>query len=173
VFEPELISLGKKAGVNIFYRSEKSRNSEGIPMTDIYEWWNKLPYKYCVLINACNPFLLPGTIDNFISKYCEIEADGLFGVTSKRNYFWNDKFSLISKWPDGQEIMNTKYVGNTYEAAHCLYAGNMSKIGKGIWMGDFSKPGDIVLFPMSEKESMDIDYEWQFKMCEILYKGGF
>ena len=27
--------------------------------------------------------------------------------------------------------------------------------------------------PNFEKESIDIDYDWQFKMCEILYKGGF
>ena len=38
---------------------------------------------------------------------------------------------------------------------------------------NFSISNDIVLFPMEEKEVLDIDYDWQFKMCEILYKGGF
>ena len=39
-------------------------------------------------------------------------------------------------------------------------------------MGDFSKEHDIELFSVPEQECLDIDYEWQFKMCEILYKGG-
>ena len=37
-------------------------------------------------------------------------------------------------------------------------------------MGDFEKDGDIKLFPMEELEAFDIDYEWQFKVGEILYK---
>ena len=32
------------------------------------------------------------------------------------------------------------------------YAGRMSKIGDGIWMGDFMTPGDIELYPMDERE---------------------
>jgi hypothetical protein len=51
-----------------------------------------------------------------------------------------------------------------------LYAGKMSNIGKGIWMGDFSKKGDIELVPMSEEECFDIDYQWQFDLGENLYR---
>ena len=39
-------------------------------------------------------------------------------------------------------------------------------------MGDFSKAGDIKLFPMEEKEVLDIDYQWEFDMCENLYKNA-
>jgi hypothetical protein len=90
----------------------------------------------------------------------------------KKNYFWNKDSKLISPWPEGQAVMNTKFVEETYEAAHCLYAGRMDKIGEGIWMGDFNKPGDIELFPMKEEECLDIDYQWQFDMCEALYGSG-
>ncbi len=38
-------------------------------------------------------------------------------------------------------------------------------------MGDFNKPGDIELFPMEEEECLDIDYLWQFEMCEKLYEA--
>jgi CMP-N-acetylneuraminic acid synthetase len=48
----------------------------------------------------------------------------------------------------------------------------MSKIGESIWMGDFMTPGDIELYPMDEREVFDIDYEWQFKYYENLYKSG-
>jgi hypothetical protein len=47
----------------------------------------------------------------------------------------------------------------------------MSSIGNGIWMGDFSKPGDIKLWTMEEKEIFDIDYEWEFELYENMYKS--
>ena len=172
VHEQELINITKSLNINVFNRSEESANSEGTPMTLMYEWWDKLPFEYCVLVNACAPFLPLSTIENFYTSYLSKESDGLFGVIKKNNYFWNKGFKLTTPWPEGQAVMNTKFVEVTYEAAHCLYAGKMSKIGDGVWMGDFSKPGDIELYEMEEKEVFDIDYEWQFKYFEKLYKLG-
>ena len=170
VHEPELIEIAEKYDVNVFKRSEKSANSEGTPLTDMYEWWNKIPFKYAVLVNACAPLLTTETIDNFVVEYTK-GPDGLFGVMEKKNYFWNTDNVLITNWPQDQACMNTKFVETTYEAAHCLYAGRLDKIGDGIWMGDFNKPGDISLFPMHEKECLDIDYEWQFDMYETMFKN--
>ena len=62
VCESELVEISKNYPVQIFHRSEKSANSEGTPMTDMYEWWDKIPFKYCVLVNACAPFLKLETI---------------------------------------------------------------------------------------------------------------
>lgn len=172
VHEPELVSVTKKHGINLFQRSKESADSEGTPMSLMYEWWDKLPYKYCVLVSACAPFLSLETIENFYEEYLRINNNGLFGVVEKKNYFWNNKGHLTTPWPEGQAVMNTKYVESTFEAAHCLYAGSMNMIGSGIWMGDFSKPGDIKLYNMEEKEVFDIDYEWQFLYYEKLYKLG-
>tara|TARA_B100001057_G_C22836531_1_gene945412 strand:+ start:1114 stop:1803 length:690 start_codon:yes stop_codon:yes gene_type:complete len=172
VCEKELVEISNNHNINVFHRSQESADSEGTPMTLMYEWWNKLPYKYCILVNGCAPFLPLETIENFYSDYLSSSTDGLFGVIKKKNYFWNKDSELITPWPDGQAVMNTKFVGVTYEAAHCLYAGAMSKIGEGIWMGDFSTPGDIKLYEMEEREVFDVDYEWQFKYFEKLYKLG-
>ena len=168
VYEPELVEIGEKHGVNVFHRSEKSAKSEGTPMTDMYEWWNKLPHKYCVLVNACAPFLTSKTIDTFVRSYSYTESDGMFGVIRKKNYFWNFNKDLIT--PLTEAVMNTKTVSPIYEAAHCLYAGRLDRIGEGVWMGDFNIPGDIKLFQMEEREVFDIDYEWQFEMAEKLLR---
>ena len=172
VHEPELTNICEKHGTRIFSRSKESADSEGTPMTLMYEWWDKLPFKYCILVNACAPFLKLSTIEDFYQKYLESDDDGHFGVVEKKNYFWNSDCELSTPWPEGQAVMNTKFVGVTYEAAHCLYAGEMSKIGQGVWMGDFNKPGEIKLYPMKEEEIFDIDYEWQFNYYEKLYKLG-
>ena len=172
VWEEELKDTTKNHGLNVFNRSKESAFSEGTPMTTMYEWWNKVDYKYCILVNACAPFMKIETIEKFYESYVNSKENGMFGVIEKKNYFWDKTGKLITEWPSGQAVMNTKYVGKTYEAAHCLYAGKLDKIGDEIWMGDFSKAGDINLFPMEEVEVLDIDYQWEFDMCEKLYKGG-
>jgi CMP-N-acetylneuraminic acid synthetase len=168
VYEQELKDVANKVGINVFDRSEASANSEGTPMTEMYEWWDKLPFKYCVLVNGCAPFLEIETIDSFVEAYCKTDSDGMFGVIEKKNYFWNDQHEFLT--PLTEAVMNTKLAKPVYEAAHCLYAGRLDKIGESIWMGDFNKPGDIELFPMPESECFDIDYPWQFEMFEKLYE---
>lgn len=170
VHEQELIDFGKENNLNVFERSEESCFYDGqVPIRVMYEWWDKLPYKYCVLLNACTPFLKIETIDNFVREYMKSDSDGMFGVIKRKEYFWNKDGEFITNWPEGQSCLNTKFVETTYEAAHCLYAGRMDLIGKGIWMGDFQKNGDIELFPIDEEETFDIDYEWQFKMAEARF----
>ena len=76
---------------------------------------------------------------------------------------------MVTPWPEGQTLLNTKAVEPTYEAAHVLYASPMDLIKDYKYMGDFTEPGGIKLFPMAELEAFDIDYEWQFKVAETLY----
>ena len=38
----------------------------------MYEWWNKLPYKYVILVSACLPLLKIETIDEFFNHYLSI-----------------------------------------------------------------------------------------------------
>ena len=162
VYEEELVELCNKYDVNVFHRSEKSANEENT-VSGMYEWSDKLPYKYVVLINACAPLLKSETIDEFVAKYMHSDSDGLFGVIGKKQYYWNQNGDLITKWPEGLTIMNTKEVEKTYEAAHCLYASRMDTIKDEIWMGDTP-------FTKGNPELFDIDYPWEFDVGEILYE---
>ena len=171
VYEQELASVGERHGVNVFSRSRRSAQSEGTPIGEMYEWWDQLDYRYCVLINACFPFLKAETIDDFVNTYRVNESEGLFGVIEKRTYYWDANHRPITPWPEGHQAMNTKFVAPTYEAAHCLYAGRTDSIGKGYWMGSFHKEADPTLYIMEEVEALDIDYAWQFEACEALYRS--
>ena len=88
---------------------------------------------------------------------------------AKKNYFWDDNGKFLT--PLEGAVMNTKYAKPIYEAAHVLYASKLSSIGEGIWMGDFTIPGQIELFQVEEQECFDIDYEWEFEIYEKLYKN--
>ena len=169
VYEKELKDIVKDNGVQLYERSYESANSEK-SITKVYEWHDKLPYKYVILISACTPLLKTETIDKFVEKYMNSDSDGLFGVIGKKQYYWNEDGDMITKWPEGLTIMNTKMVETTYEAAHTLYASRMDTIKDEIWMGDapFTK-GNPELFEMEELEVFDIDYPWQFEVGEVLY----
>lgn len=170
IYEQELIDIANKCGVNIFKRSKESALFDGDGSVSImYDWWDKLPFKYVVLVSACLPFLQLETIEDFYKEYLSVDKNGMLAVMKKKTYYWDENMELITKKFEKSGNMNTKVVETTYEAAHCLYAGKMKLIGDGIWMGDFTK-NEIELFPIDEKECFDIDYPWQFETAEILYK---
>lgn len=171
VYEEELFyEANIKRNIRTFQRSYESANNDS-DITKIFEWHDKLPFKYVVIISACNPLLKIETIDSFVKQFIDQKEDNLFGVIEKKQYYWNKEGVMITPWPKGQTLMNTKAVEPTYEAAHVLYASPMSLIKEHKYMGDFSKPGGIKLFKMNELESFDIDYEWQFTTAELLYKN--
>ncbi len=168
VYEDTLKDIAKDHGVNIYERSEESANNDN-SLQKIYEWHDKLPFKYVVKLNACSPLLKTETIDKFLKTFLNQEEENLFGVIEQKDYFWDSKGKLITPWPSDQTLMNTKAVEPTYKGAHVLYASRMDLISQNKFMGDFQKEGGIKLFPMNELECFDIDYEWQFKVGQLLY----
>ena len=167
VYEPELKEVGEKHGINIFNRSKESALSEGDNVSEIFEWYDKLPFKYVISISACNPLLKIKTVDSFIEKFVNSNKEGGFAVFEKKTYYWDKNGKPITKW-DGSTKINTKLVEPVYEAAHCLYASRMDIIKDGFWM-DNNLPPQPELFTMDELEAFDIDYEWQFNLGEQLY----
>jgi CMP-N-acetylneuraminic acid synthetase len=161
-----LKKIAKKYDLNIYHRSKESV-SESKDTRIVSEWYNKLNFKYYIIVNACCPLLTIETIDKFIKYFLNSKNDSLFAVHEKRNFYWDTAGVLKTEYPG---TMDTKLVEMVYEAAHCLYAGKMSRIGEGIYLGNFTK-NDPELFTVEEKETFDIDYEWQFRVAEVLYKN--
>lgn len=168
VHEDALKNLGKKYNINIFHRSKKSSLSEGEPLSEMFEWYNKLPYKYVIKLNACNPFLKISTIDNFVNDFVKSKKEGSFAVVKKKNYFWDQNFKPITDWKN-LKIMNTKLINFTYEAAHCLDASRLDIIEDGYWI-DRKISVYPNFFVIDEFEAYDIDYAWQFEFYEKIYK---
>jgi CMP-N-acetylneuraminic acid synthetase len=169
VFEDELKNIANKYNLNIYNRSEESANNDN-SLQKIYEWHDKLPFKYVIKVNGCSPLLKVETIDKFVTQFINQSEENLFGVIPLKDYFWNKDGKLVTPWPENQTIMNTKAVETTYKAAHVLYASKMNLISENKFMGDFDLPGGIKLFPLDEVECFDIDYDWQFNVGEILFK---
>jgi len=173
IMDQELIDIAKKYNVNYFIRSEES-TQEPVTLPKVFEWYNKLPFKYYVHINACNPLLKIKTIENFLQKFLETNSRGLFGVFEKKTFLYNNKGSMLNEFYGEDKYLatlETKFVETCYEAAHSLYAGVTEDIGKEIYMGTFKKPKDPEFFIMDEIECFDIDWPWQLEIAEIMYKN--
>lgn len=172
VMDDELINIAKKYNIKYFIRSEES-TQEPVTLQKALEWYNKLPFKYFVIINACNPLLKVETIDNFVQKFLEVESNGLFGVFEKKTFLFNNDGVMINRFFGEDKYLTTletKFVETCYEAAHSLYAGSTEDIGNGIYIGTFKEPGNPSFFIMEEIECFDIDWPWQFEAAEKLYK---
>ena len=79
-YEEELKEVANKHGIEVYHRSKKSADSEGQPLSEIYEWYDSLPFKYVILISACNPLLETKTIESFIDSFTRSDKEGAFAV---------------------------------------------------------------------------------------------
>lgn len=166
VWEEELKNIANKYNINIFNRSEQSSKTEN-SLQELFEWHDKLNYKYVIVINPCLPFLTISTIDNFVRTYLENDYGGLFGVTKIKDYFWDKNGNMITDIGKDR-CLNTKMVDHCFKAGHCLYASKMEGIKMNNYMGDYTK-NNPVLHSLKEEECIDIDYEWEFEMANAYY----
>jgi CMP-N-acetylneuraminic acid synthetase len=166
LYDEELIRQGSKYPVNIFYRTAHSVTEAKTPR-EVSEWGWKLDYKYFITLNACAPLLSIRTIENFVEHFIESPHKSLFSVHQTKNFYWNEDREMITPYPGS---LDTKLVNTTYSGAHVLYAGSMEDMSNNVYLGDFTE-NYPELFTVEEKETFDVDFEWQFKVAEILYNN--
>lgn len=172
IMDDELIEIAKKHGVNYFIRSEES-TQEPVTLPKVFEWHDKIPFKYYVNVNGCNPLLKIETLESFVQQFMESSSRGQFGVFEKKTFLFSNEGHMLNKFYGEDKYLatlETKFVETCYEAAHSLYAGTVEDISKEIYMGSFKEPNDPEFFVMDEIECFDIDWPWQFELAEIMYK---
>ena len=76
IMDQELIDIAERLGVNYFIRSEES-TQEPVTLPKVFEWYNKIPFKYYVHVNGCNPLLTIETIEDFLNKFMESDSPSL------------------------------------------------------------------------------------------------
>ena len=106
VYEDELKEIANNLNVNTYNRSYESANNDN-SLQKIYEWHDKLPFKYVIKVNGCSPLLKIETIDKFIQQFIKQKEENLFGAIETKDYYWNKEGKLITPWPKNQTIMNT------------------------------------------------------------------
>jgi CMP-N-acetylneuraminic acid synthetase len=174
VNDEELIDIANKHNVNVFLRDKQStRNDDVIPFTlpEVFDWWDKLDYKYYILMNACNPLVKIDTINQFINEFINSKDNGLFSVIEHKRFFYKKDGSTFQEFYGSDEAkvtFNTKYIEPIYSGGP-LRAGTMEDIGNHIYMGNFQQQNNPPFFIYPSDEYADIDYGWEFQSVESLY----
>jgi len=172
ILDKELKDVSAKYDLNVFNRSEESTH-EPVVLQKIFEWHQKLDYKYYVILNACGPLLKIETLDDFIADFLTSPSRGSFSVFEKKHFMYDLQHNMLNNFLGEEKYLTTfetKLLEPIYEAAGCLYAGTMSDISEDIYMGTFKSKDSPQFYIMNESESLDIDEPWQFEMAEIIYK---
>jgi CMP-N-acetylneuraminic acid synthetase len=174
VNDEELIDIANKHNVNVFLRDKQStRNDDVIPFTlpEVFDWWDKLDYRYYILMNACNPLVKIDTINQFINEFINSKDNGLFSVIEHKRFFYKKDGSTFQEFYGSDEAkvtFNTKYIEPIYSGGP-LRAGTMEDIGNHIYMGNFQQQNNPPFFIYPSDEYADIDYGWEFQSVESLY----
>jgi len=166
LYDDELKDIARKYPVNIFNRSDMSVSETKEPRV-VSEWSHMLPHKWFITTNACTPLLSVNTINDFTSCFLKSDSKSMFAVHNTKNFYWNSDGELITRYPGS---LDTKLVDTTFEAAHCLYAGDKSDLSNNIYLGDFTF-NYPELYEVHPSETIDIDEAWQFKMANVLYNN--
>jgi CMP-N-acetylneuraminic acid synthetase len=167
--EPELIELANTNNVNVYTRGDLSiDNSKILSLSETWDWWDKLPFKYFVLINACNPLMKIETLNNFIEQFQQTE-NGLISVIEHKRWFYTPDGKFPQKNYGDENAWNTfnsQWVEPLYSNGP-LKGGLMEDIGNNIHIHDFKTPPKVFKYP--KEEYYDIDYQEEFDFAEKLY----
>ena len=114
--------------------------------------------------HTTNPLLKPETIKDAINKFKESDKETLFSVKTHHTRFY-DK--------DGKDMNHQRFhliptqdLDPIYEENSCMYLFTKEVLDKyGARIGK-----KAMLYPMSDIESQDIDWEDDFKIAETLFK---
>lgn len=167
--DPQLIELANNNNINVYKRGNLSiDNSKILSLSETWDWWDKLPFKYFVLINACNPLMEVETLNNFIKEFQKVER-GLISVIEHKRWFYTPKGKFLQENYGGDNAWNTfnsQWVESLYSNGP-LKGGIMEDIGKNIHIHDFKTPPLVFKYP--KNEYYDIDYQDEFDIAEKLY----
>lgn len=171
-FEPEILAIGEKTGMQVYRRSYES-TLEPVTTQVLFGFIRDISSEYFLTINACNPLLSIETIDRAIEAFQSGSMSSLFSVVRRKNFYFNEAGEMINDF-DGLEkykrVLETKMLRPVFEAAHSIYIWSAKSVVEEDSIFKF-KPNDPYLFEIPEEEYFDIDYEYQFRIAELAYQA--
>lgn len=151
-----------------FKRSKKNSQDQSSSESVITEILDKYSnYKYCCLIQATSPMIVPEDIKNAFKKFVKNKYDSLFSGYMSKKFIWNiDKKKLVSlnysyKSRPRRQNFNTNIVENG--AVYFFSVKGFKKFQNRL----FNKIG---YFVMPENRSIEIDNKKDLKEVENIFR---
>lgn len=162
---PASIKICKKNNVKFDTRPEKFCTNK-VPMKKVYSYLAGLvKTDYICYVNVTSPLILDQTMISIFKKFNKIKKKYKCITTTSifKEYFWFKNKALNynpDNHPRSQDLPNYHALNFAVTIIDAKY---MKFYGK-IISNNFFK------YPINFPENIDIDYDYQFKLAEIIYK---
>jgi len=150
-YDKELISIAKN--FNNLVIVERSKNTTEIdgPLTYIFKDLEYIKDSHLMFLNPCLSLLRLQTIQRALDKFKNSDLDCATSVKKYKNWLWNENKQVITDID--YKTLNTKLIGNYYQAAHCFHIFHKQ---------NFFNTGHMLeqnleLIEVPEDETLDVD----------------
>jgi len=163
----EIARVSRELGMDVYLRDPALAGSQTKTDEIVIDFLRKNPCDAVVLVNPTAPFLKAETIDAAIETFVSTRADALFSTNSLRKHALMkgkplnfDPSGPSPRTQDLEPIIYINFIICIFKSAAAIenYEAN----------GSFLYKGKTEFMPMTEEQSVDIDYDIDFRMAEAL-----
>ena len=171
-YENELLEIANKylPLKSVIYRDKESAFAGANPddFLKTYDFLRKVDFDYCMWINSCHVFLRPETIDDAASEFRTKEFKSMTAVKKCFTWFYTMEGDSINNDP---AITSTQFTTPLLEVTHAFHIFSKDQLFKSqsYWN---NRKNDPFLYPIDDKEALDIDTEQDFVNVEFVYKNN-
>ncbi|MGG3467840.1 glycosyltransferase [Neobacillus pocheonensis] len=166
--DEEIASISKKYGAEVMFRPDNLASDE-VPLDPvIYDVVQKIEsvgdsYNIVITIQPTSPLLTSNTLDKVIEELISGNNDTVLTAVDDRHLSWTKDGGKF--YPKYKERKNRQYLPLEYRETGAVLAARRSAITPN------SRIGEIVsLFEVNKYESIDIDSQMDWWICEKLLK---
>lgn len=167
----EIAQVGREYGLDVYMRDPSLAASQTKTDEIVIDFLRNNPCDAVVLVNPTAPFLRPETIDAAIESFSKSGADGLFTVNALRKHSLMGglplNFDPTGASPRTQDLEPIVYINFVI----CIFRSNPA-IENYEATRSFLYKGKLEYMLIPEEQSVDIDYDIDFRMAEALMKTG-
>ncbi|MEM7155544.1 MAG: hypothetical protein AAF799_22030 [Myxococcota bacterium] len=159
----ELFERVRPEGVELLERAPEAVAGDA-PQVVINAHYARASTTHIAFMNACHPFMRPGTLSRAIDQLESDESiDAMTSVVTRRDWLYGEDGRPLVQVDLG--IGDTKRSPQVHRVAHAfhLFPRERFVAGEPIFR---DVPGDPYLFDIPEEEAVDIDTEFEFGMAE-------
>jgi len=167
-----LWDMAKSYNIEIEERNDVSVSQGDLLLSQTHHYLKDIPVDDVMFVNGCFPFLTIDTITNAAALFKEYEViKSMTAVKKRYTWFWD----IISKPINNRDprCVSTKHSLPLLESVHCFHIFNRIHLLETDSYWNLKPPFDPFLYVLPEStEFLDVDTEYDFKLCEAIKKIG-
>ncbi|MCX4243620.1 glycosyltransferase family protein [Paraliomyxa miuraensis] len=158
----ELFERVRPEGVELLLRAPEAVAGDA-PQSVINAHYGRATTTHIAFMNACHPFMLPGTLSRAIDQLeSDPHIDAMTSTVTRRDWLYGEDGAPLLRVD--LSIGDTKRSPQVHRVAHAFHIFPRERFVSGDPIFR-DIPGDPFLFGIPEEEAVDIDTEFEFRMA--------